>query len=60
MGLIGHQRNEKREFMGKFTIFILLLLIVGMAGGAAFLATWEIPAPVSNVERVLPNDQFPR
>lgn len=46
--------------MGKFTIFILLLLVVAVGAGGAFLATWEIPAPVSNVERVLPNDQFPR
>ena len=47
-------------FMGKLTIFILLLLLLGLGGGAVFLATWEIPAPVSNVEKVLPNDKFPR
>ena len=46
--------------MGKLTIFILILLLLGLGGGAAFLATWEIPAPVSNVEKVLPNDKFPR
>jgi hypothetical protein len=46
--------------MGKLTIFILILLLLGLGGGAAFLTTWEIPAPVSNVEKVLPNDKFPR
>ena len=46
--------------MGKLTVFILVLLLLGAGGGAAFLATWEIPAPVSNVDKVLPNDQFPR
>ncbi|MCK5779009.1 MAG: hypothetical protein KAH11_09465 [Rhodospirillales bacterium] len=46
--------------MGKLTVFILVLLLLGAGGGAVFLATWEIPAPVSNVEKVLPNDQFPR
>ena len=46
--------------MGKLTVFILILLLLGAGGGAAFLARWEIPAPLSNVEKVLPNDQFPR
>ena len=39
-------------------VLVLFLLILG--GGAAFLATWDIPAPVSKVERVLPDDRFPR
>ncbi len=46
--------------MGKLTVFILVLLLLGAGGGAVFLSTWEIPAPVSNVEKVLPDDQFPR
>ena len=46
--------------MGKLTIFVLLLIVLAIGGGAAFLATWEIPAPISNVEKVLPDDQFPR
>lgn len=46
--------------MGKITVFLLLLLVCAIAGGAGFLATWDIPAPISNVERVLPDDKFPR
>ncbi|MEX0693943.1 MAG: hypothetical protein WD075_05840 [Rhodospirillales bacterium] len=46
--------------MGKLTVLVLVVLLLGAGGGAVFLATWEIPAPVSNVEKVLPNDQFPR
>lgn len=46
--------------MGKFTLLILVILLLGAGGGAVFLSTWEIPAPISNVEKVLPNDQFPR
>ncbi len=46
--------------MGKWTVFILVLLLLGAGGGAIFLSTWEIPAPVSHVEKVLPDDQFPR
>ncbi len=46
--------------MGKLTVFVLLLVVVAIGAGGVFLATWEIPAPVSNIEKVLPNDQFPR
>ncbi len=46
--------------MGKITVVILVLLLLGAGGGAVFLATWDIPAPISNVEKVLPNDKFPR
>ena len=46
--------------MGKLTIALVLLLLAGAAGGTAFLAAWEIPPPLSNVERVLPNDKFPK
>lgn len=31
-----------------------------LAGGALFLATWDIPAPSAEVERIIPNDRFPR
>ena len=43
--------------LGRILILLLLLLI---AGGAAFLATWEIPAPTSPVERVIPDERLPR
>jgi len=39
---------------------VLILVFLGIAGGAAFLATWDIPPPVKKVERVLPDDRFPR
>lgn len=36
--------------------------VVGVAllGAVGFLAVWDIPAPRQPVERVLPNDRFPR
>jgi len=46
--------------MRKFTLFLLVLLIVAVGGGLAFLATWEIPAPSKKVEKVLDNDRFAR
>jgi hypothetical protein len=46
--------------MGKLTIALVLLLLLAAGGGTAFLATWEIPPPISNVDKVLPNDKFPK
>ena len=39
-------------------VFVLVVLM--LVGGGAFLATWDIPPPVKKVEKVLPNDRFPR
>lgn len=38
----------------------LLLIVLVFAGGAVFLATWDIPAPTQQVEKVLPDERFPR
>ena len=38
-------------------IFFLVLLV--LAGAGVFLVTWDIPAPTSPVEKVIPNDRFP-
>jgi len=46
--------------MNKFLSFLVILLIVAIVGGLAFVATWEIPAPSQKVEKVLQNDKFPR
>ena len=39
-------------------VFFLVFVIV--VGGGAFLATWDVPAPVSMVEKVVPDDRFPK
>jgi hypothetical protein len=36
-------------------VFLVLVL-----GGTVLLFTWEIPPPTAPVERVIPDDQFPR
>ncbi len=46
--------------MRKFTLFLIILLLVTVGGGLAFLATWDIPAPSQKVEKVLDNDRFAR
>lgn len=46
--------------MKKLSLLVLVTFILAVGGGVAFLATWDIPAPVTNVERVIPDDRFPR
>lgn len=46
--------------MKSISIVVFLLLLVALAGGGVFLATWEIPAPTAKVEKVIPDDRFPR
>ena len=40
----------------------ILLIVVALviAGAAVFLMTWEIPPPTAPVEKVIPNERFPR
>ena len=45
-------RNVPRLIV--FTVFAVIV------GGAIFLATWDIPAPVATIEKVIPDDRFPR
>ncbi len=46
--------------MRKMSAFILILVLAGLIGGAGWLATWDIPAPVSTVEKVIPDERFTR
>lgn len=46
--------------MKKFSTLVLVLVLAIVVGGGVFLATWDIPAPVNNVERTIPNDKFPK
>jgi hypothetical protein len=39
---------------------VLVVIVAIVVGGAAFLATWDIPAPMTTIKKVLPDDRFPR
>jgi hypothetical protein len=39
---------------------VLLFLLALIVGGGVFLVTWDIPAPVANIEKVIPDERFPR
>jgi len=38
--------------------FLSILMILIITGGFAFLATWDIPQPVNQVEKTVPNETF--
>ncbi len=44
--------------MGFLMRLLLIVIVVALAGGAVFLATWDMPAPTSRVEKVIPADRF--
>ncbi len=46
--------------MKKLSTLVFVLVVAIVVGGGVFLATWDIPAPVNNVERTIPNDKFPK
>lgn len=46
--------------MVKFAGFLILLIALVIAGGAVYLAFWDIPPPSAKVVRTLPDNQFPR
>ena len=43
--------------MSGVRIFLVLFLALGF-GGLAFLSTWQIPAPVNTVSKVIPDERF--
>lgn len=46
--------------MAKVTLAILVVILVAVGGGVAFLAVWDIPPPTRSVEKVIPNDRLPK
>ena len=46
--------------MGKVLLIGMVVLVVAIAGGIGFLMVWDIPAPTTRVEKVLPDARFPR
>lgn len=46
--------------MRRFLLIIVALVVALVAGGAIFVATWDIPPPTQEVRKVVPNDRFSR
>jgi hypothetical protein len=46
--------------MGKLVLIALAVVVIVLVGGGVYLAFWDIPAPKTPVEKVIPSDRFPR
>jgi len=46
--------------MRNVSLIVVAFTVLLLAGGVAFLAMWEIPAPSTTVQKVLPDDRFPQ
>jgi flagellar basal body-associated protein FliL len=46
--------------MGKLAIIAIAVVVVILVAGGVFLAVWDIPAPKSQVEKVIPDAKFPK
>lgn len=46
--------------MSKLSRVFLIVFAILLAGGSIYLAAWDPPAPSGRVEKVVPNDRFPR
>ncbi len=44
----------------RIVLIFFVVLFLGAVGGSAYLLTADLPAPVKPIEKVLPNDRFPR
>lgn len=51
---------SSRGGMGKLTIALVIVIILALLGGMAFLAFWSPPPPSAPVEKVIPNERFPK
>ena len=56
------QENLEGHFklMNRMPVILFILVLVLAVGGVGVLAKWDIPAPVNTVEKVLPDERFPR
>ena len=46
--------------MNVFLRVLAVLIVLAVVGGAAFLLMWDIPPPSAKIEKILPDDQFPK
>ena len=46
--------------MTRLSLWLILLILLVLAGGGAYLAFWNIPAPSAVVEITIPDDRFPK
>lgn len=53
-------QNNVSDTMNRFLSVLIALFLVVIGGGMAFLASWDMPTPSHTVEKVIPDERFPR
>jgi hypothetical protein len=48
---------DRKGIMGRIGQVIIIVVVLAVAGGVAFLATRNIPAPSAQGGKVIPNDK---
>lgn len=46
--------------MSKLATLLVALVLAVIVGGGIFLATFDLPPPSAKIEKVIPDDRFPR
>jgi small neutral amino acid transporter SnatA (MarC family) len=46
--------------MGKLALIAIAAVVVILVAGGIILSLWDIPAPKSQVEKVIPDAKFPK
>jgi hypothetical protein len=46
--------------MRKLSLLLSVAAVIAIAVGLVVLAAWDIPAPTAHVEKVIPDDRFPK
>ncbi len=49
-----------KAIMNRVAQYVIVAALAILIVGGVFLATWDIPAPTVKVEKVVPDDRFPR
>jgi hypothetical protein len=44
--------------MRRVLLVLLVLVVLVIAGGAVFLATWDMPPPTTPMQKEVPSDRF--
>ncbi len=48
------------SFMNRISRIALLLILLILLGGFVAFANWDIPSPAVAIEKVLPDERFPK
>ena len=60
MNTLDRVRGDASRKARRFLWLAAGLSLLMLAGAAVFLASWDIPAPSTQVEKTIPNDRFAR